>query len=76
MNITQLKKTLEPWIRSIVRDELKKGQKVSKSVYSDGQMDQILKNASRAMGFLKDLKNGFEEPKDNEMNVEWVDEKE
>lgn len=71
MNIKQLKKELEPWIRSIVRQELKK-KEMKSGLLSDEQMDQALKNAQRAMNLLQGFGFGKKEKKDeNKMKVEW-----
>jgi len=69
MNIEQLKKKLEPFIRKIVRDELRK-QNRKQGVYSDDEMDQVLKNAQKAMTFLTGFGN---EKKGKKTDVEWVD---
>jgi len=66
MTLKQLKKKLEPWIRTIIREELRKTNK--KGVYSDDEMDQVLKNAQKAMGFLG-MFNKKDDKKD--MDVEW-----
>jgi hypothetical protein len=60
MNITQLKRKLEPWIRKIIREEINKiTPKEQQStglfglpIYTDKQMDQVMKNASKAMKIL------------------------
>lgn len=71
MNIKQLKKELEPWIRSIVRQELKK-KEMKSGLLSDEQMDQALKNVQRAMNLLQGFGFGKKEKKDeNKMKVEW-----
>jgi len=69
MNIEQLKKKLEPFIRKIVRDELRK-QNRKQGVYSDDEMDQVLKNAQKAMTFLTGFGN---EKKSKKTDVEWID---
>lgn len=47
MNLEQLKKKLEPFIREIVRQELEKNKK--------GDFDQTLKNAKKSLELLSDF---------------------
>lgn len=71
MNLEQLKKKLEPFIREIVRDEMKK-QNQKQGIYSDEEMDQVVKNAKKAMDLLGFGVFGAMDKKDKKKtDVEW-----
>jgi len=73
MNIEQLKKKLEPFIRKTVRDEMRKiNQK--QGIYSDEEMDQVVKNAKKAMDLLGfGVFGAMDKKNKKKTDVEWVD---
>jgi len=62
MNIEQLKKKLEPWIRSIIKDELENNTK------------RKIDDARQALNLLSSFGLGVKANK-NGLNVEWEDER-
>ena len=57
MNLEQLKKKLEPWIRSLIKNELNKKKSIGvvSTILDDNSMDQVVKNAKKALDLLKDF---------------------
>lgn len=73
MNIEQLKKKLEPFIRKTVRDEMRKiNQK--QGIYSDEEMDQVVKNAKKAMDLLGfGVFGAMDKKNKKKTDVEWTE---